>query len=105
VIESLLKLLEAGQDSALLRFGLGSAYLKRDQPRKAVEHLEAAVRMDPEHSASWKLYGKALALTGESEQAARAYTDGIEVADRRGDVQGAKEMRVFLRRLQKARRE
>ena len=46
--------------------------------------------------------GKALAESGESDEAINAYTRGIEVAESRGDKQAAKEMRVFLKRLQKS---
>jgi Tfp pilus assembly protein PilF len=101
VISNLETLLARGQDNALLRFGLGSAYLQRGDPEKAVAHLQRAVEHDPAYSAAWKLYGKALGAVGKTEDAARAYEHGIRVAEARGDVQAAKEMRVFLKRLQR----
>ncbi|MEQ8230523.1 MAG: tetratricopeptide repeat protein [Gammaproteobacteria bacterium] len=101
MIDRLEKMLAAGQDSAALRFGLGNAYLKND-PVKAAEHLASAVAQDPEYSAAWKLLGRALDASGEHAQAADAFAAGIEVAERRGDVQAAKEMRVFMRRAQRA---
>ena len=102
-IENLKKLLEQGKDSAMLRYGLGDAYLKADDPHNAAEHLRRAVKQDPGYSAAWKLLGKALAASGSAEQAAQAYQSGIEVAEEKGDVQAAKEMRVFLKRLEKQR--
>lgn len=101
MLEQLLRLLEAGQDNAPLRFGLGSAYLKLGETGNAVEHLAKAIELDPSFSAAWKLYGKALQKSGEKDDAVAAFRKGIEVADERGDVQAAKEMRVFLKRLLK----
>ncbi len=96
-------MLAKGQDNALLRFSLGNAYLGEGKPLQAVAHLRAAVDQDPQYSAAWKLLGRALAETKEIEQAIEIYTRGIEVAERKGDVQAAKEMQVFLRRLQRER--
>lgn len=93
-------MLAAGREDALLRFSLGNAYL-REQPALAARHLARAVELDPEYSAAWKLYGKALSATGRDEDAREAYRRGIAVAERKGDVQAAKEMTVFLRRLEK----
>jgi len=95
------QLLAAGKDNALLRFGLGAHYLKSGDAPRAAEHLRAAVTQDPAYSAAWKLLGKALAQSGEREAAIAAYRDGIAAAGRRGDKQAAKEMEVFLRRLER----
>ncbi len=104
-LENFEKLLEQGKDNALLRFSLGNEYLKADNPCNAVSHLREAVRQDPNHSASWKLLGKALAETGDRESALEAYRQGIAVAEAKGDIQAAKEMTVFARRLEKQRAE
>lgn len=101
LIASLEKMLAAGRDSALLRFSLGNEYLKLGDPAAAVEHLRAATRMDPHYSAAWKLLGRALAEAGDSAEALAVWRQGIEVAERKGDVQAAKEMRVFARRIEK----
>ena len=94
-------LLAAGRDNALLRFSLGLEYLKAGQPARAAQHLRAAVAHDATYSAAWKLLGKALGEAGDRAGAVEAYTEGIAVAERRGDKQAVKEMTVFLRRLQK----
>jgi predicted Zn-dependent protease len=101
-VERFESMLAAGRDSALLRFSLGLHYLKAGEPARAVEHLRSAIAQDAEYSAAWKLLGKALAESGESVEAAEAYRKGIAAAERRGDKQAAKEMNVFLRRLEKA---
>jgi predicted Zn-dependent protease len=94
-------LLAQGKDNALLRFGLGSHYLQAGEAARAATHLRAAVAHDPRYSAAWKLLGKALADQGLREEAMAAYRAGIEAATGRGDKQAAKEMTVFLRRLEK----
>jgi len=96
------KLLASGTDNAMLRLSLGNAYLQHGDLEQAVLHLRAAVEQDPGYSAAWKSYGKALTQSGQVEAAAHAYTRGIESAEHKGDVQAAKEMRVFLRRLEKS---
>jgi predicted Zn-dependent protease len=91
----------AKRDGALLRFALGSALLESGDAAAAAPELAEAVRFDPSYSAAWKLLGRAYSECGRRDEATAAYARGIEVATARGDVQAAKEMRVFLKRLEK----
>ena len=100
-ITNLLKLVGTPRDGALLRFSLGAEYLKCADFEAAVAHLGAAVESDPGYSAAWKLLGKALAEAGREEEALASYRKGIEVAEKKGDKQAAREMTVFARRLEK----
>ncbi|MCU0868975.1 MAG: hypothetical protein MUF30_05130 [Burkholderiales bacterium] len=102
MIEALEKMLADGRDSALLRFGLGNAYLGRGEAVKAVAHLAQAVVLDPEYSAAWKLLGKAHEAAGDFVQALDAWRHGVDVAQRRGDQQVANEMRVYAKRAERA---
>lgn len=102
MIENLQAMLDSGQDNALLRFTLGSQLLKAGDVEQALPHLAAAVAQDAGYSAAWKLYGKALVEAGELEQARVVYRQGIEAAERKGDIQAAREMKVFLKRTDKA---
>jgi Tfp pilus assembly protein PilF len=95
-------LLARGADSATLRFALATRYLAAGDAVAATRHAEAAVALDAEYSAAWKLLGRTLTAAGRGADAAAAYRRGIEVASRRGDAQAAKEMQVFLRRLEKS---
>lgn len=101
-IENFEKMLAAGKDNALLRFSLGNAYLGAGEPAKAVPHLQKAVEHDPHYSAAWKLLGRALNEAGDATGALEAYRHGIEVAQAKGDIQAAREMTVFARRIEKS---
>jgi Tfp pilus assembly protein PilF len=100
-LENFLALLAGGRDNALLRYSLGNEYLKHGDAASAAEHLRRAVEHDPRYSAAWKLLGRALAESDQLDAALAAYRQGIAVAEAHGDVQAAKEMGVFARRIQK----
>jgi Tfp pilus assembly protein PilF len=101
MIERLETMLAQGRDSALLRFGLGSEHLRAGDAAKAAAHLREALVHDPGYSAAWKLLGLALRDT-DPEAARDAWRRGIATAQSKGDKQAAREMQVFLRRLERA---
>ncbi|MEO8717151.1 MAG: hypothetical protein ABI423_02905 [Burkholderiales bacterium] len=101
LIANLEKLVGTPRDGALLRYSLGSEYLKAGARERGIEHLREAVRRDPQYSAAWKALGRALADAELLDEAHAAYTRGIEAARARGDRQAEKEMTVFARRLER----
>ena len=94
-------LLDKGNDNALLRYSLGNEYLKIQDYENAIFHLQKAIELNQSYSAAWKLYAKALAENEQNIEAISAYEKGISIAESNGDIQAAKEMRVFLKRLKK----
>ena len=102
IIANLEKLLGGPRDGALLRYSLGNELLKSGNPAAAAVRLREALERDPHHTAAWKLLGKALAESGLQEEALVAYRQGITNAEAKGDLQAAKEMTVFAKRLEKA---
>ena len=100
-IQALKAMLDAGQDNVILRFGLGQALIKQEEFAQAIEHLHKAIEFDNEYSAAYKLLGKALTQQEQIPQAIKIYQQGIEIAESKGDIQAAKEMKVFLKRLNK----
>ena len=102
MIGNLEAMLSNGHDNALLRFTLGSMLLKQGDIVQAVMHLREAVDQDPGYSAAWKAYGKALQVQDDFTGACKAFAAGIAAATDKGDVQAAKEMKVFLKRVQNA---
>ena len=99
--ENLQLMLERGQDSPLLRYSLGLECLKAGDLLAAIDHLRKAVEQNPGYSAAWKALGEAHASAGSPERAAEIYEQGIAAAQKSGDIQAAKEMSVFLKRLRR----
>jgi Tfp pilus assembly protein PilF len=60
LITNLEKLLGGPRDGALLRYSLGSEYLKAGNFEQAAVRLREALDRDARYSAAWKLLGKAL---------------------------------------------
>jgi predicted Zn-dependent protease len=89
------------RDGALLRYSLGAALLEAGDPSEAIAQLRAALDFDADYSAAWKLLGKACLQSGDAQAAAEAWHHGIAIAEAHGDVQAAKEMRVFLKRIER----
>ena len=101
IIERLRSQLDAGRDSPLLRFGLGSALLQEKVYAEAVEHLQRCTEQMPEHSAAWKLLGRGYMAVGDLDAARAAFAQGLLVARDRGDKQVEREIEVFTRKLDK----
>ena len=100
-LDSLRAQLGGPRDGVLLRYSLGAALLDAGNATEAVAQLRAALGFDPQYSAAWKLLGRAQQTAGNPREAGEAWRRGITVAETRGDVQAAKEMRVFLKRLER----
>jgi predicted Zn-dependent protease len=100
-IANLEKMLGGPRDGALLRYSLGNEWLKAGDCAQAASFLRDAVERDANYSAAWKLLGRALAESGQAQDALTAYQQGIAAAQARGDIQAAKEMTVFAKRLRR----
>ena len=102
MIDALEKMLTQGRDDALLRFGLGNAYLNEQQPEQAIIHLQVCLQHQADYSAAWKLLGKAYQALGQIDAATDAYQQGISAAQSQGDKQAEREMAAFLKKLNKS---
>jgi Tfp pilus assembly protein PilF len=97
--EALERMLAAGRDGALLRMGLALAHHRRDDPRAALVHVQKALAFDADFTAAHRLHGLLALSMGDKAQAQAAFAKGLEVAQRRGEMQLVKELTVRLRRL------
>ena len=100
-LSGLLALRGGVRDGALLRISIANALIENQRWDEAVVELKRALDFDPHYSAAWKLLGTSFASSGDAAGAIAAYRAGIDAASARGDKQAAKEMQVFLRRLEK----
>jgi Flp pilus assembly protein TadD len=96
------EVVELMPDDPVVRFGLAGAYLDAGQPDNAAVEYREAIRLKPDYTAAYRGLGRALEKAGRAAEARAAYTKGIEVAAQTGDLQTAKEIQVFLRRLDRA---
>lgn len=99
LIDNLEKMLASGNDSSMLRFGLGSAYFNEKQYLQAISHLEKCIEMDSHYSAAYKLLGKAQLKLGMNNPAKITLERGLEQARLSGDKQTEREMLTFLKKL------
>lgn len=101
IAENLEKMLAGGQDNAMLRFGLGSAYFNDKRFDEAIPHLRACIEHDAGYSAAYKLLGKALIKTGADREAAEVFETGLPIAIEKGDKQTEREILAFQRKISK----
>jgi len=103
-ITALTALLDKGQDSALLRFGLASAYLK-EQPDdyliQAEQHLKRCLELDPTYTAAYQQLAQVQKDRENLIDATATLRFGIAAAESAGDLQAQRVMQVFLKRLAK----
>lgn len=100
-IDTLEQMLQQGQDGAMLRYGLASAYWQQGDVDKALTHAGEAINFQPAYSAAWQLYAKALEASGYYQDALRAYHEGHQVAEEQGDKQVANVLSVLYKKLKK----
>ncbi|MDP9425431.1 MAG: tetratricopeptide repeat protein [Actinomycetota bacterium] len=97
------KLLDRDPENPMVLYSLGNELFKEGQHSEASKYLGRAVRNKPDYSVAYRTLGRALFELGEDEEAARVFAEGREVALGNGDLQTAKEIDVFGRRLEKRR--
>jgi Tfp pilus assembly protein PilF len=98
ILINLKSMLGTERENQLLHYSIANEYLKSEDFDLAEEHFRKALSLDPHYSAAWKLLGKTLNAAEKYEQAVEVFTQGIAVAENKGDIQAAKEMKVFLTR-------
>ena len=100
--ERLRELLARDPDDATSWFSLGRALLELGRHEDALAPLRRAVALNPGYTAAQRDLGRALLAGGGAAEAARVLEAALPGADASGDLQTAKEMRVFLRRARAA---
>lgn len=83
-------------DDAMIWYGLASEYLKVERWNEAAGALSNVVRVNPDYTAAYQMLGTALQNQGQTEAARRAWSDGIEAANRTGAWKARQHMEGLL---------
>lgn len=83
-------------DDGMIWYGLASEYVKAERWSEAVDALRNVVRLNPDFTAAYQMLGTALLNQGQSEEARRAWTQGVEVANRTGAWKARQHMEGLL---------
>ena len=95
------RLLQRDESNPMVLYSLGNELFKEGDYVEARDHLRRAVEHKPDYSVAYRTLGRAHFELGEDAEARRAFEEGRRVAEANGDLQTAKEIGVFERRLEK----
>jgi Flp pilus assembly protein TadD len=101
-LEQFRQIVDLDPDDYFSHFGYASELVQAGRHREAVREFREAIRLKPDYSAAIRDLGRALEKIGAIDEAMQTYREGIPIAERNGDLQTAKEMQVFLKRLEHA---
>ncbi|HEY3130794.1 MAG TPA: STAS domain-containing protein [Acidobacteriota bacterium] len=100
-LEQFKELVKQDPTDDLSWYGLGSQYLQVQRFAEAADAFHKVVELKPDHSAAYRHWGYALFRAGDFTAARSAFEAGIPVAEKKGDMQAAKEMEALLKKLSK----
>ena len=81
---------------AMIWYGLASEYVKAERWSEATDALHRVVQLNPDYTAAYQMLGTALMSQGKLEEARRAWTEGIEAANRTGAWKARQHMEGLL---------
>ena len=84
-------------DDVMIWYGLASEYFKAERWSEAADALQRVVNLNPDYTAAYQMLGTALLNQGEREKARRAWTEGIETANRTGAWKARQHMEGLLK--------
>jgi Fe-S cluster biosynthesis and repair protein YggX len=98
-IEQFKKMAEADPDNELGHFSLGRAYLDAGKYAEAAASLERAISLNANLSKAYQLLAETLLKMNLRDPAIARLTQGVKIADERGDVLPRNEMMQKLKEL------
>lgn len=90
------QVLEIDSEDLLANYGIGSCMVALEQYEDAVPYLKKALDIKATHTVAYLALAEAYEGLGMDEQAAEIYTQGIEVASKRGDMSPMNDMQRRL---------
>ena len=98
-IEQFRKMAHDDPNNELGHFSLGRAMLEAGEFQEAVESLDRALAINPNLSKAYELSATALLRLEKRDQAITRLTEGVKIADARGDVMPRNAMTKMLQDL------
>lgn len=98
-IERFKYMAEADPNNEVGHFSLGKAYLEASRFADAADSFKRAIAINKNLSKAYQLAAQALLEMGQQPQAVALLTDGVKVADARGEVLPRNEMVEMLKKL------
>jgi predicted Zn-dependent protease len=86
----------AQPDDVMVWYGLANEYFKLENWNEARTALAHVLHLNPDYTAAYQLLGSALMNLGDKEEALRAWTSGIEAANRTGAWKARQHMEGLL---------
>ncbi|MEA2734851.1 MAG: hypothetical protein QOE14_1302 [Humisphaera sp.] len=90
---------DADPKDEIAHFALGRALLESGDAAEAAKALQRVLALNPNISKAYQLLGAAQLKTGHRDYAIQTLTEGINVAQRRGDLMPKNEMSKMLAEL------
>lgn len=90
---------EADPDNELGHFSLAKAYLDAGRPAEAVASFDRVLQINPGYSKAYQLKGEAQLKLDRKSDAIATLKQGMEVAQKRGDLMPRRAMAELLRDL------
>lgn len=98
-IETFKRMLEAEPGNAAVRFGLANELLKSERFEEAAAELRAYLNQTDDQGAAYGMLARALERLGRTDEARRAYEQGIAAARRHGHPGMAQEFELAVSEL------
>ena len=83
-IEAFKAMVAAQPEQEMVWYGLANEYVKLERWDEAADALRQVLNLNADFTAAYQMLGTALMNQGRRDEARRAWTDGIEVANRTG---------------------
>jgi len=83
-IEAFRAMAEEQPEQEMVWYGLANEYVKLERWDEAADALGRVLKLNADFTAAYQMLGTALLNAGQRAEARRAWTEGIEVANRTG---------------------
>jgi predicted Zn-dependent protease len=95
-IEAFKAMVAAQPEQEMVWYGLANEYVKLGRWDEATDALRQVLKLNADFTAAYQMLGTALMNQGQRDAARRAWTDGIEVANRTGAWKARQHMEGLL---------